>query len=410
MTLIVVALYSVSFLLIWQFLGYPILMGLIALRAKPKEKNYAYTPFVSIIVPAYNERKVIAKRLENLLSLNYPKDRYEIIVVESGSTDGTYEAVQKVVELNPNRTPGLKLLHEGERRGKASAINLGKQHAEAEIILVTDANSTFEGNALREMMPHFEDPEVGAVGGRYFVSNPDNIHSSSESFYWDLEYIMRSGESALDSACLFHGEINAWRKSLAEADTDNLSEDLDIVIQIRRAGHKIEYEPAAKVYEPAATTAPDQIRQRKRTTTGTLQCIFKHLGYFLPPRDLYSLFIFPSHKGLTMLSPFLLLAISVLYLVAWHFRIIVSHLTLTVLVFVVLLAILLFVRARMVGNTHRGTRLSMTSLPKIVYYVLLNEYLVFLAWIDFILGRHSVLWEKVESTRDPARLQELHHD
>jgi biofilm PGA synthesis N-glycosyltransferase PgaC len=398
-TLGIVALYLISFLLIWQFVGYPVLMGIVVLRAKPKQKNYAYMPFVSIIVPAYNEQKVISQRLENLLSLDYPKDRYEIIVVESGSTDGTSETVQDTIQRNRNHTPRLKLLHEHERRGKASAINLGKQHADGDIVLVTDANSTFEENVLREMMPHFEDPKVGAVGGRYFVSNPDNVHTSSESFYWDLEYIMRSGESTLDSACLFHGEINAWRKDLAEADTDNLSEDLDIVLQIRRAGYKIEYEPEAKVYEPAATTAQDQIRQRKRTTTGTLQCIFKHLGYLVPPRDLYSLFIFPSHKGLTMLSPFLLLAIPILYLLARDMGIILTHLTSTLFAFVVLLGVFLLLRARLVGDTGQGTGLSITSLPKIVYYVLLNEYLVFLAWIGFIFGRYSILWEKAETTR-----------
>jgi biofilm PGA synthesis N-glycosyltransferase PgaC len=398
-TLVIVALCLVSFLLIWQFVGYPVLMGIVVLRAKPKQKNYAYMPFVSIIVPAYNEQKVISQRLENLLSLDYPKDRYEITVVESGSTDGTSETVQDTIGRNPNHMPRLKLLHEQERRGKASAINLGKQHAEGEIVLVTDANSTFEKNVLTEMMPHFEDPKVGAVGGRYFVSNPDNVHTSSESFYWDLEYIMRSGESALDSACLFHGEINAWRKDLAEADVDNLSEDLDIVIQIRRAGYKIEYEPEAKVYEPAATTAQDQIRQRQRTTTGTLQCIFKHLGYFVPPRDLYSLFIFPSHKGLTMLSPFLLLSIPVLYLLAREMGIVLTHLACTLFAFLVLLAVLLLLRARLVGDTGRGTGLSITSLPKIVYYVMLNEYLVFLAWIGFVFGRYSILWEKAETTR-----------
>ena len=400
MTLVAVALGIVSLLLLWQFVGYPVLMGLVALGAKPRDKNRAHSPFVSIIVPAYNEREVIGKRLENLLSLDYPKDMYEIIVVESGSTDGTREVVQEYMARTPNRTPRLTLLREAERRGKASAINVGKEQAEGEIILVTDANSIFEEDVLREMMPHFHDPNVGAVGGRYVVSNPDSIHTSSESFYWDLEYIMRRGESLVDSACLFHGEINAWRKDLVdEADTEIISEDLDIVIQIRRAGYKIQYEPSAVVYEPAATTAEDQIRQRKRTTTGTLQCIFKHLDYFLVPRDLYSLFIFPSHKGLTMLSPFLLLAIPILYLVARDVAIILTHLTVTLLSFGLLLGLFLLLRARLVGGTAPGTGLSIASLPRIVYYVLLNEYLVFLAWIDFVLGRHSVLWEKAESTR-----------
>ncbi|MGB3905732.1 MAG: glycosyltransferase [Anaerolineae bacterium] len=404
MTLVEVALGIVSLLLLWQFVGYPVLMGLVALGAKPRDRNRAYSPFVSIIVPAYNEREVMGKRLENLVSLDYPKDMYEIIVVESGSTDGTREVVQDYMAGTPNHTPRVTLLREGERRGKASAINLGKSHAKGEIILVTDANSTFQGNVLREMMPHFQDPNVGAVGGRYIVSNPDNIHTSSESFYWDLEYIMRRGESVVDSACLFHGEINAWRKDLVdEADTEIISEDLDMAIRIRRQGYKIEYEPDAKVHEPSAVTAKGQIIRRKKVSTGTILCIFKHLGYFALPRDLYSLLIFPSHKGLTMLSPFLLLAIPILYFVSGDIRLVLVHLILTLLIFGVLLGALLFLRSRLIDRPRRPTNgASIGSLPRILYYVLLNEYLVFLAWIDFVLGRYSVLWEKAESTRDVA--------
>jgi cellulose synthase/poly-beta-1,6-N-acetylglucosamine synthase-like glycosyltransferase len=399
MLLIVFALSFVSSLLIWQFVGYPLVMGLVALKAQPRKKNYAFTPFVSIIVPAYNEATVIGRRIDNLLSVDYPDDKYEILVVESGSTDGTDEIVQAAIARRENGHPGLRLLHETERKGKASAINLGKRHAQGDIVLVTDANAVFEPDVLKELMPHFRDPNVGAVGGRYIVSNPDNVHTFSESFYWDLEYVMRRGEAAVDSACLFHGEINAWRKDLAEQDTGNLSEDLDTVIQIRRAGYKIEYEPAAVVYEPAATTADDQIRQRKRTTTGTLQCIFKHLGYFLLPRDLYTLVIFPSHKGLVVLSPFLLIGLGALYVLSGDIRVIVTHAAATLVVFAALLGLLGFVRAKLLDKTERAVRISLTSLPRIIYYVLLNEYLILMAWLDFLTGRYTVLWEKAETAR-----------
>lgn len=397
---VVVALCLVSTLLIWQFVGYPVLMGLVALAAKPKVKEGAYTPFVSIIVPAYNEREVIVQRLENLFQLDYPPEEYEIIVVESGSTDGTFETVQEYIAHRPRQAPEMKLLREQDRRGKASAINLGKQHARGEIVLVTDANSAFDESVLREMMPHFQDPRIGAVGGRYLVSNPDNVYTSSESFYWDLEYIMRRGEAALDSACLFHGEINAWRKNLvAEADTEIISEDLDMAIRIRRQGYKIEYEPEAIVYEPTAQTASGQIVRRKKVSTGTILCLLKHLSYFALPRDLYSLLIVPSHKGLTMLSPFLLVAIPVLYLLAWDLRLVVIHLSLTALAFGLLLGVFLLLRARLLPGEGRTTGVGLASLPRIAYYTLLNEYLVLLAWIDLVRGDYTVLWERAESTR-----------
>jgi len=374
-------------------------MAVVAIRAKPRTKDYAYQPFVSVIVPTYNEEKVIEKRIENLLELDYPKDRYELIVVDSGSTDKTSHIVKETIKKHENNQPTLRLLIEKERKGKASAINFGKKHAKGDIVLVTDANSIFDKNVLKEMMPHFKNPKVGAVGGRYCVANPESPLAASESFYWDLEYIMRRGESALDSACLFHGEINAWRKDIVDADTRMLSEDLDICIKIRRKGYKIEYEPEAMVYEPSATTPEDQIKQRKRTSIGTIQNMFKHLGYFIPPRDLYSFLIFPSHKALAMLSPFVLFAIPILYLLTWGIRAVITHFAFTLFIFVGLFTLLMLLKSKLTKDGGLKSKLSISSIPNVVYYVLLNEYLILLAWKDFIFRKYSVLWEKVESAR-----------
>ncbi len=400
MVAIIILLCVFSFLVIWQFVGYPSLMGFIALRENPKKKNSSYEPYVSIIIPALNEEKLIKKRIDNLLQLDYPRDKYEIIVVDDGSSDNTYKIVERMLKKHKtNSEPYLKLIKAGERKGKAAAINLGKQHAQGDIILVTDANSLFSRNVLKEMMPYFYDHDIGGVGGRYVVSNPENKLSSSESFYWDLEYIMLRGESTLQSACFFNGSINAWRGNIIEADTKVLSEDLEMAIQVRRAGYQIQYEPEAVANEPGATTSVDQIKQRKRTAIGTLQCLYKHRTYFLIPRDLYSLLIFPSHKGLTMVSPFTLSAIPILYIIVRNSTIIIPHLVATISVFILMFGILMHLRARMIKPEKRTVRLSVSSIFKITYYVLLNEYIILLAWRDFLFGRHSVLWEKAESTR-----------
>ena len=399
MNIIIILLYLLSFLLIWQFVGYPSLMGIIALKSKPKHKDYSFQPFVSIIVPTYNEDKVIEKRIENLLALDYPKSKYEIIVVDSGSTDNTAQAVEYIIRQSSK--PTLKLVREEERRGKASAINFGKNHARGDIVLITDANTLFDKDVLRELSPYFEDVKVGGVGGKYAVSNPNSALASSESFYWYIEYIMREGEAHLDSACTFHGEINAWRKDLVTADTKMLTEDLDIAVQIKRAGYKVDYEPNAIACEPSAITAGEQIKQRKRTSIGTMQCIFKHLNYFLLPRDLYSLLIFPSHKALPMFSPFILLAIPILYVLAWNIKVIFTHFILTLLIFAGLFALLMFLKSKQIKIEDKKMKMdfSISSVPKIIYYVLLNEYLILLAWKDFIFRKYSVLWEKAESTR-----------
>jgi len=402
MNIIIILLYLPSFLLIWQFEGYPSLMAIVALRAKkskPKSKDYSFQPFVSIIVPTYNEEKVIEKRIKNLFDLDYPKNKYEIIVVDSGSTDNTTEVVEKLIEKHVPSEPTFRLIKENERKGKASAINFGKKHAKGEIVLVTDANSIFGKNVLKEMMPHFKNPKVGAVSGRYFISNPNKTLPSSESFYWEIEHITRLGESFLDSISTVIGTISAWRKKLMNFRSETISEDLDMTIQVRRNGYTIRYEPEAKVYEPSATTVEDQIKQRKRTSLGTIQNMFKHLGYFIPPRDFYSFLIFPSHKALAMFSPFILLAIPILYILAWDIKVIITHFVLTIFIFAGMFALVMSLKPRLNKDEKKKSNFSISSIPKIIYYVLLNEYLIALAWKDFIFGTCSVLWERAESTR-----------
>jgi len=402
MLIIVLILYFLSFLIIWQFVGYPTLMAIIARRNNPKDKDYSYHPFVSIIVPTYNEENVIGDRIKNLNHLNYMNDNYEIIVVDSGSNDRTRDIVRRKIKENAGM-PELKLLIEKERNGKASAINYGKRHSKGNIILVTDANSIFNKNVLKEIVPHFKNPKIGAVGGMYCITNNlKNSITQSESFYWDLEIIMRLGESKIDSACLFHGEINAWRKNIVNADTHALSEDLDMCIAIRKKGYKIEYEPGAVVYEPSATNSSDQIKQRKRTSIGTIQNIFKYHSYFFLPRDIYTLLTFPSHKTLAVMSPFIFILILAGYIiisVLGMLEVVITHLLVTLSLFMLLFILLMNLKSKIIQNDSIS-KFKIKKIFHVIHYVILNEFLLLLAWKDFIMGRYSVFWEKVASTRE----------
>jgi cellulose synthase/poly-beta-1,6-N-acetylglucosamine synthase-like glycosyltransferase len=376
-------------------------MALLALRSHPKHKDYTFQPFVSIIVPTYHEANIIESRLKNLLSLDYPDDKYEIIVVASASKGDTAAVVEHVKKEYNTRAVHITLIAEKERRGKASAINLGKRFARGEITLVTDANAIFDQAVLREIVPHFRDPKVGVVGGRYIVGNPETKLTSSTQLYWNIEYIMRLGETAFCSACLTHGELTAWRKKIAESDPKKISDDLSLCVNARRKGYKIAYEPNAIVYEEAPTTVKEQITQRKKTTIGTLEVLFGNLGYLLVPADVYRLIIFPSHKTIWMLSPFFLLAIPLLYLVLWNTQAILLYLGVSLSVFV-----LLFVFLRQLNSTlNRASEgqygFSARSIFNTIYYVLLNEFIVIVSWRDFVFKRYSLLWEIVETNRPP---------
>lgn len=392
-----ILLVLVSALLVWSFGGYALVMGIVGRRAGHQPAPSSTLPFFSVLIPTYNEASAIGKRIGNLLTLEYPKDRFEILIVDSGSTDGTADAVQDIIRTRGQEVPSITLVQEKERSGKGSAINAGRSVARGEVILVSDANAAFHPGVLGILGPAFGDTRVGGVGGRYCVANPEQESTLGAAFYWDLECLMRKGEAALDSACLFHGEINAWRKDLVDADPSMLSEDLDMAIRIRRAGRKIGYEPRAVVHEPAATTRRDQITQRRRTATGTMQAIGKHLPYLLTHPGWYTWVIVPSHKILPLLTPWLLLAIPVLYFASGDLPVIVGH---AVISTVILGLVLAGLRHMLRREPCGGIRKTPGRPGHITEYVVLNELLIVMAWWDFLTGRYTVLWEKVKSTRN----------
>lgn len=404
--MIIEILYLLSFLFIWQFVGYPTLTAVVSYFPKPCEKDYNYKPFVSVLIATYNEESVIASRLKNLLELDYPKNKYEIIVINSGSTDNTSSIVESFMNSPKFSNPSIKLIEEYERSGKASAINLGQKYAKGNIILITDANSLYDRSVLREMIPHFKDSSVGAVSGKYIVSNSHRNLPTSESFYWEIESVMFSGESYLDSVATVIGTISAWRRELMNFNKKTLSEDLDMTIQVRSKGYKVKYEPEARVYEPSAITSVDQIKQRKRICIGTIQNFFLHIRFFLTCPSLFTYVIFPSHKMLTMFSPFMLLSILFLYAFCGDLKVIVFHLMISISIFISLFIFLMFLKSGLVKNTKTKSNFSISAIPKIVYYVLLNEYLILLAWFDFIFNNYSVLWERADSTRQDILIQE----
>jgi biofilm PGA synthesis N-glycosyltransferase PgaC len=398
-TLGTAVLYLLTFLLIWVFSGYPLLMLGFTLRNEKVNKDYSYQPLISVVVPTYNEEAVIENRIQNLRDLEYPKEKYEILVVDSGSVDATKSIIQQICQ--EAGSPQVTLVCQHQRMGKASAINCGATHASGDIILVTDANSVFDRRVLAEVAPHFKNSKIGGVGGRYVVANPENPLPRTEQFYWELECSLRSGETAFDSACLFQGEINAWRKSIVDADTTMIGEDLDMSIMIRKKGYKVVFEPDAICYEPTPTSLSDQLTQKKRRCLGTIQNMFKHWQYLLVPKDWYRLIIFPSHKGLLVATPFMFAGIFLCYILIWNVPLILGHLFITSALFLVVLFLYLRLVPR-VHETYHSAPVARVSLLRLAWYVLFDEYLLLLAWRDFLFGRYSVLWEKIDSTRAEA--------
>jgi len=285
-----------GWLLQWTFiigiilgLGRLLVIGTLALaqwlRSRRRQRLHAgaaYEPFVSIIVPAFNEESVIEATIRSLLNSDY--DNFEIIVVDDGSPDRTSEVVRDCFGQEP-----LVRLFTAPNAGKAAALNLGLRHARGEVIVALDADTQFPAETIRALARRFVDPKIGAVAGNAKVGNRINIVTRWQA----LEYITsqnmdRRAFASLNCITVVPGAVGAWRKELIERcggfSSDTLAEDQDLTLRIRKLGYKIGYEEDAIGWTEAPQSLRMLARQRFRWAYGTLQCLWKHHDVLLRPR------------------------------------------------------------------------------------------------------------------------------
>lgn len=232
-------------------------------------------PFVSIIVPAYNEAEVIQSSLSSLLELRYPY--YEIIAVDDGSTDGTFE---KMKAFEGNHYGVRVQVFRKENSGKAETLNYGIRRSKAPVVVCMDSDSRLTPDALRYGVRHFRDANVGAVAGNVKVINRHNIWTRLQA----LEYIeglniVRKAQAFFRSVNVIPGPMGIFRRAALEStggyDSDTFAEDFDMTVKVLAEGWKINYEPKAVAYTEAPEELLDIIKQRYRWTRGVLQALRK---------------------------------------------------------------------------------------------------------------------------------------
>lgn len=242
----------------------------------------AFEPFVSIIVPAYNEEFVIGATIRSLLNCDY--ENFEIVVVDDGSIDRTSEVVREQFGGESR----VRLFTE-PNAGKAEALNLGLRQSHGEIVVALDADTQFPAGTIRALARRFVDPKMGAVAGNAKVGNRINIVTRWQA----LEYITsqnmdRRAFASLNCITVVPGAVGAWRRELIEEcggfSTDTLAEDQDLTLQIRKLGYHIGYEETAIGWTEAPQNLRMLARQRYRWAYGTLQCLWKHRYALLRPK------------------------------------------------------------------------------------------------------------------------------
>jgi peptidoglycan-N-acetylglucosamine deacetylase len=246
---------------------------------KPAEVA-SYKPNVAVLIPAYNEEKVIERTVRAALNSNYPNLR--VIVIDDGSKDRTLEVARNAFRAE---TASGKVLILGKKNsGKAEALNYGIEHiGDAELFVGIDADTIIAPDAIARLVPHFINPKVGAIAGNAKVGNRVNLWTRWQA----LEYITsqnfeRRALDVLGAVSVVPGAIGCWRVSaVREAGgyhIDTVAEDADLTMALLRRGYRVEYEDLALAYTEAPTNANGLMRQRFRWSFGILQAVYKHRG------------------------------------------------------------------------------------------------------------------------------------
>jgi poly-beta-1,6-N-acetyl-D-glucosamine synthase len=242
-------------------------------------------PFVSVVVPAYNEGPVIAQALRSLLELDYPY--YEVLVVDDGSTDDTYQRALEVAR--ESKQPEVRVIAK-RNGGKADALNVGMAHARGDFIFNMDGDTKLSRGALRVCMRHFSDPRMGAVAGNVKVLNRENALTRLQA----LEYVeglamMRRAQSLFHVVSIVPGPAGLFRKSALMQvhgyDSDTFAEDCDVTLKLLLLGWHVGYEPGAVAWVESPCSLLDLIKQRYRWVRGILQAVRKYRGALIAPRN-----------------------------------------------------------------------------------------------------------------------------
>ena len=289
-------------IIVYVYFGYPCLLTILGFFKIRKVETKCIEPSVTLIISAFNEEGCVREKIVNSLSIDYPKDKFEIIVVSDASTDNTDEIVRQFEK------EGVRLIRQEERLGKTSGLNLAVPQAKGKIIIFSDANAMYQKDAIRKLIRHFNDDKIGYVVGEARYKNINQtVSAKSENLYWQYEIFLKKMESRLHSVVGGDGAIYAIRRELYE---DLLSGDInDFVnpLQIVLKGFRGVYEPEAVCWENTAGSFKKEFQRKVRIVNRSFSGLLRMRSVLNPFKTgIFSLEII-SHKLLRWFGPVFLI-------------------------------------------------------------------------------------------------------
>jgi cellulose synthase/poly-beta-1,6-N-acetylglucosamine synthase-like glycosyltransferase len=286
--------------LLYTYLGYPFLVFVCGRLRSNRIRQSDITPAISIIIAAYNEERHLGAKLENTASLDYPEDKLEVIIISDCSTDRTDE----IARAFP--WSGVSVVRQCERRGKTAAQNRGVAEASGDILVFSDATTSYRSDALRKIVRSFADPSVGCVAGRLRYADPSLSGTGfGARAYWLYETFLRAQESRASTLVGVSGALYAVRRSAYATLHEEAHGDFLIAARMAELGLRTVLEPEAVCWEETNKCSTKELQMRVRVITQTLADLWRLRSLLNPARmGFYSVQLF-SHKVLRYLVPLL---------------------------------------------------------------------------------------------------------
>ncbi|SEW50330.1 glycosyltransferase family 2 protein [Chitinophaga arvensicola] len=370
----------------YNYIGYGVILYLLVkLKGRTTAATdtvTAFEPAATLVIAAYNEEDFIAAKIRNTFELDYPKEKFRIIIITDGSTDRTPDLVA--------RHPGIQLLHEPARNGKTAALNRAMQLVDTPIVIFCDANTLLNKSAIRNIVKHYADETIGGVAGekKIIYADRENSAAAGEGIYWKYESFLKKLDAEYYSVVGAAGELFSIRTALYQpVEKEVILDDFIISLRINQRGYRIAYAPDAYAMETPSADIKEEHKRKVRISAGGFQAIIKLaslLNFFRHPKLTFQ---YISHRVLRWtLSPLglLLLLITNVILVInapspWWYTCLAAQLA--------------FYAMALIGYSQAEKQVK-NRFFQVPFYFLFMNIAVYQGFYRYLKGNQSSSWEK----------------
>jgi poly-beta-1,6-N-acetyl-D-glucosamine synthase len=377
-----IVFWAAMLLLGYLYVGYPLVAWLRA-RVSPRwHRREPIAPLVTVVVVAHNEAATIGRRIRNLLDLDYPADRLDVVIASDGSTDGTAARARSHVDAR------VAVRSFVSRRGKGAVLNDVVPAVRGEIVVLADARQRFEPAAVKALVSNFADPSVGAVSGELMLSAGTTATGAGVGFYWRYEKFIRRQESRTDSTVGATGAIYAIRRALfSPIPANTILDDVLVPMRVVRRGYRVVFDERARAFDGPSATARQEFVRKTRTIAGTFQ-LFCRERWLLNPFRNRIWFETLSHKVLRLTAP--LLQATVLACCIALGDVFLYRLMLLGQSAFYIAAIAGWLQAQSPGSRAAGY-LRFLAVP---YAICLVNWATIVAFVRYVTGNQRATWER----------------